>query len=103
MSVPIKHGDLPEWLRQIAIEVNKILRGKTENSGSFTLSASTTTTNVDDSRVGINSKIIITPTSSAAAAEYGTIYVSNVTKEQFTVTHSSTADTDKTFDYILVG
>lgn len=103
MSVPVKHGDLPEWLRQVAIEVNRILRGKTENGGSFTLDDGSTTTDVADTRVGINSKIIITPTSSTAAAEYGTIYVSATTKEQFTVTHSNTADTDKTFNYIIVG
>ena len=103
MTVPLRHNDQHEWLQLIARNVNAIENGKTLNGSTCTLSASTTTTNVADRRVGINSKILLMPTSATAAAEFGTIYVSAVTKEQFTLTHLNTADVDKTFFYIVVG
>lgn len=94
---------MTEWVRLIARNLNLIEQGKQTNTGSFTLTASTTTTTVSDSRVGINSVVIPFPTSATAAAEFGTIYISNTTKEQFTVTHANTADSDKTFNYIVIG
>ncbi len=103
MAVPIKHNDKEEWMQLMAKSINNQEQGKTLNGGTCTLDANSASTDVADRRVGINSKIILFPTSANAAAEMGTIYVSAVTKQQFTLTHGNDADTDKTFFYIVVG
>lgn len=101
--VPLQHANPTEWVKVIARTVNGLLNGRQNNTGSFTLTASATSTVVSDLRVGIDSVILFSPKTANAAAEYGTIYISAVTKEQFTVTHANTADVDKTFDYVVVG
>ena len=70
-------------------------------NGSFTLTASTTSTVVTDKRVNSTSVILLMATTATAAAEMDNIYIAPG-REQFTVTHSNTSDTDKTFNYTVV-
>lgn len=87
-------GEAPEelktWLDRLIKELPK--------TGTFTLDANDTSTVVTDSRVNSGSIINITPTTSTAASEMGTIYIT-AGSGQFTLTHSNTADDDKTFNY----
>ena len=85
--------------------IRQIMDGKTNNRGTFTLTASTTTTAAIDARCGANSVVLFMPTTANAAAEIGagTIYVSSTGKQTFTVTHANNAQTDRTFKYVIVG
>ena len=91
--------------RDIAGVVNAMLIGGINIGGSLTLTASVTTTTVQDARVSGGSKILLFPTSDTAALQFGngTLYVSTKAKGSFTVTQSDTADGTETFDYIAIG
>lgn len=91
--------------REISQVVNGVLDGKLNSTGTFTCTASATTTSVTDYRAGLDSVILLMPTTANAAAEMGggTIYVSTRAKQSFTVTHASNTQTDRTFDYIIIG
>jgi len=88
---------------------NNVLRGvmdgKTNNTGSFTLTASVASTAVTDLRVGADSVILVSPTTANAATEWasGGMYISSVGKDTFTVTHANNAQTDRTFNYAVIG
>jgi len=79
--------------------------GKTNNTGSFTLTASVASTAVTDLRVGADSVILVSPTTANAATEWasGGMYISSVGKDTFTVTHANNAQTDRTFNYAVIG
>jgi len=82
--------------------VNNILSGKLNAVGTFTVTNSATSTVVTDYRVGKESVILLMPTTSAAAGEIATTYVSTRAKNSFTVTHPS-ATTSRIFDYCVIG
>lgn len=98
---------LGTWYRELAISHNNIMRGKTNNTGSFTLTANTTTTTIQESegRVGEETQLHFAPTTATAAAD--TPYISangrDVLNNRVIVTHANTADTDKTYKYTLIG
>ena len=73
--------------------------------GSVTLAASSATTVVTDYLTGPDSRVFFSPTTANAAAEVGngTMYVSARASGSFTVTHANNSQTDRTFDYLLVG
>lgn len=105
-QVPESFNTINEWVRRVAQKVNQILDGKTNNTGSVTLTASTTTTTVTDRRVGVESVILFMPTTANASAEIGAggMYVSTQTAgTSFVITHANNAQTDRTFRYIIVG
>jgi len=91
--------------REVSQVVNNILEGKLNSTGSFTCTASAATTAVTDFRVGKESVILLMPTTANAASELGagTIFVSTRAKQSFTVTHANNAQTDRTFDYVVIG
>ena len=76
-----------------------------ENGGEVTLSPNTTSTVVNNSNVTSNSSIVLFPTSANAAANFtdGNMYIAAKTPGSgFTITHTNDANTDKTFDYIII-
>jgi hypothetical protein len=91
--------------REISQVVNNLLDGKSNNTGTFTCTASAATTAVTDFRAGKSSIILLMPQTANAAAEVGngTIYVSTRAKQSFTVTHANNAQTDRTFGYVVIG
>jgi len=91
--------------REVANVVNNILGGKLNCTGSVTLTASAASTAVTDQRAGYESVILFMPTTANAAAEQaaGGMYVSTRGKQTFTITHANNAQTDRTFDYIIIG
>ena len=96
--------DKDEWLRKIANAVNGIMDGKINATGTFTLTASVTSTVVVDRRCGTNSVVLITPTTANAAGALATTYIPSTTiKNQFTVTHANAGTTDRTFNYAILG
>lgn len=99
------YADWKQGLYEIAIAVQRVMRGETNNAGSATLAANVATTTVTDARVGANTKIVMMPTTANAAAEIGagTIYVSSKADGSFVLTHANNAQADRAFDYILAG
>lgn len=92
-------------IRSIVRVINNIMRGKTNNRGEVTLTASASSTVVSDVNVGGDSVIHFMPTTANAAIELGnsTMYVSSTGKQTFTITHDNNSQTDRTFRYIIIG
>jgi hypothetical protein len=91
------------FFRRLFSQIEGLLNGQSRNSGTLTLSAGATSTDVDDARFQSGQRVVLFPTSAHAAAGAASTYVSAKTTGQFTVTHPNTADVDKTFDYIFIG
>tara|TARA_R100000808_G_C2150583_1_gene159375 strand:- start:2693 stop:3034 length:342 start_codon:yes stop_codon:yes gene_type:complete len=103
--IDLPDGDMHR--RQIAISVNQMLTGKSNNVIDLTLTASAASTTITDARIGINTALLFMPTTANASAEIGagTIYVSqsNRVNGSVAVTHANNSQTDRTFKVILVG
>ena len=89
--------------RAIALAVRQIAAGKINSTGTVTLAASTTTTQVNDERAGGDSVILLMPRTANAATAISSTYVSARTKQSFTLTHANNAQTDRTFGYVVLG
>ena len=89
--------------RQLAIVVNNVLAGKTNNTGSLTITANAATTTLTDSRIGANSVIVLMPTTANAAGAIANIYFTAFVEGSCTVNHSNNAQVDRTFRYAVIG
>jgi hypothetical protein len=97
----------PDLLRNIIRVIRGIMQGKTNNTGTVTLTANATTTTITFAagRLGQGTVILLSPTTANAAAALTNVYVSsrNVASNTLTLTHSNTATLDRTFSYVLIG
>lgn len=98
MSIQILPGN-----SQVERTVNELLKGRANNVGEVTLTASVTSTDVTDTRIRSTMKIFLSPRTANAAAALTNVYVSAVADGSFTLTHSSAASVDRTFDYVFHG
>jgi len=91
--------------RTIVEIVRQLMDGKSNNTGSFTVTANQATTAVTDLRVGADSVILPSPITANAATEWasGAMYISSIGKQTFTVTHNNSAPTDRDFTYAVIG
>lgn len=103
VPIPFFQPDEKIHRRNIASWAQWANQGHIACTGTVTLTPSATTTTVTDDRVSINTCPVLTPATSTAAATIATVWVSTVTSGSFTITHASTAATDKTFKYALLG
>ncbi len=87
--------------RDVASAVNLLIDGKHNAKGTFTLTPHTTTTTVEDYRVGEDSVISWTPLTHNAAVEMNIMYVSSRGKHTFTLVHQNKSATDATFAYTV--
>ena len=87
--------------RAVAEVVNNSMNGKTNNTGSVTLAASSTTTTLNDERLGFDSVILLSPLTANAAAQ--SPFISTHAKGSAVITHTSVAHADLLFAYIIVG
>lgn len=90
-------------LQKIVLSINQMMDGRTDNFGSVTLTSGTTTTTITDARASENSTVVLSPRTANAAAAIGTTYVSAKNNGSFVLTHANNGQTDKTFDYALIG
>ena len=97
--------DVARYLLELAAVATRAARGMLNCTGTVTLTASSTTTTLSDQRISARSRIFFFPTTSTAATAYGagSMYVSAKTSGSATITHSNTADTDRVFDYAILG
>ena len=80
-----------------------LLAGKLNCSGTVTLTAGATSTTLTDTRIGGSSVILFCPTTATAATATANLRVTAKADGSATLTHSNTADVDKTFDYAVIG
>lgn len=83
--------------------IRELFFGRSLAVGQFTLRANQTTTTVAAPNIGEQSEIFLSPRTANAATATGNTRVTTVAPGTFTVTHSSTADADKTFGYVALG
>ncbi len=105
MFAPVSLSDLdsPVARRRQAEAINALGNGRSNATGTVTLTASATSTAVTDRRVGIDSVVLLMPTTANAAAAIGTTYVGARGIGSFTLTHANNSQTDRTFAYAIVG
>lgn len=101
--IPRDHPDEKVHRALIASAVNGLIDGKLDVIGTVTLAASATTTTVSDNKFESGMVPLFVPTTSNAAGALSGLYVSARTKGEFTLTHASTATTDRTFLYVRLG
>lgn len=89
--------------RELALVVQNILQGKTNNVGSLTLTANAAATTLSDKRIGANSSILLMATTANAAGALATTYFTAFGDGTCTVNHANNAQTDRTFRYAVIG
>lgn len=105
LKIPIVNN-FTNWAREATAIINNIMLGKTNNTGTFTLTANATSTTITlaSGRLTPDSVIHWTAkTANAAGALSGMYYSVDAANNTFTVTHANTAAVDKTFSYTHVG
>lgn len=83
----------------------QLIRGRSNAVGSVTLAANAASTTVTRDNMNENAAVFLVPRTANASAEIGagTAYVSAITSADFTITHANNAQTDRTFDYVVIG
>ena len=102
-TVPLIYDKWEEWCRQLALSINALLVGKSNNLFEVTLAVSpATTTVIANTRITPETRIFLTATTATAAAAVGGLFVTASTGA-ITLNHAANAATDRTYAYILVG
>lgn len=105
-SAPEAWANEVEHRRKIARTANLALGGKLNAVTSITLTPSATSTTIIDERIGANTFIGLFPrTANAVTAQISGLFIAVNAKKagQATLTHASSANTDQTFDVLLIG
>jgi hypothetical protein len=88
--------------REISEVVNNAMNGKTNNTGSITLAVGgATSTVIYDERIGFDSVVLLTPTTSGASGY--AYYVDTNAKGSITIRHAANSTAGRTFRYLVVG
>jgi len=88
--------------REISNVVNNIMDGKTNNTGSVTIAVgSATSTVILDERIGFESVVLLTPTTSGASGY--AYYIDSNVKGSATIRHAANTTAGRTFRYVVVG
>lgn len=101
--VPRTWHDESDHRARLADAINNILRGKTNNVSTFTLTDNSATSVLTDIRIGLNSMIMLQPTTANAAAELATLYFDTPNDGSITVNHANNSQTDRTYLYAIIG
>ena len=87
--------------REVSEIVNNLVEGKSNNTGDFSTSTSSTTTTLYDERIGYNSVILFMPLDHDSSQELKDIYFTNFAKGSCTVNHGNHA-TARTYRYAII-
>ena len=100
-------------LKKIVLAIQQLAAGRSNATGTVTLATSSATTTVSVANGAVTqsgliapgSVPILVPTTANAATEIGngTIYISAVAKDSFTITHANSATTGRTFSWAILG
>ena len=90
--------------RQISEVVNGAMSGKLNNTTTLTMTASSATqTNLDDSRIGVESVLSFTPTTTAASTFMNNFHVSAKAVGSAVITHGVNTDSNRIYDVLIFG
>jgi hypothetical protein len=95
-------------LQKIVLSIQQLAAGRSNAVGAVTLTPGSATTVVVPTQSGMiapGSTPILTPTTAAAATEMasGNLFVSAIAKDTFTINHTNSATTGRTFLYAIHG
>lgn len=96
-KTPLVWNDAEGHRRRLAETINQLVDGKTNATGSVTLTNSTTTTTVTNERCAADSVVLLMPKSADAAAEAWHVAPAN---GSFVITHSNDTTT-RAFGYVI--
>lgn len=100
--VPQSGKNPAAWIQRAAGKINSLLNGKMNATFTVTLTASATSTQINDSRIGATSFIGLTPQTPAAVTAAPNIHI--VPAVGFaTISHASNASTSQTFSGCILG
>ncbi len=106
-TVPLKalFWQMIEWNRLSAEVINRLMDGKDNATGLFTVALSVATTTLIDRRIGPDTLVVMVPTTAVAATEVATLYqdLPNITRGQAVLNHTNSATAARTFGYALRG
>lgn len=103
VSIPTFQPDEIRHRRDIAQWSQWVNQGHLQDVGNVTLTPSTVSSVVVDSRISINSFVGFMPMTANALSAAPTLFVSTIATGSFTITHGNSASIDKTFRYALLG
>lgn len=85
--------------------INELIRGRSNATGTVTLTASSTTTTIRVDTINTDAQLFLFPRTAAAATELGagTIYGTVTAAGTVSITHANSASTTRTFGYLVVG
>ena len=99
---PIDHPNPQEHLRSLAEASHLLFEGKINSISTVTLTASSATSTLTDTRIGPDSFIGFMPTTANAKTE-GTPYVTARGKQTATLNHANNSQSDRTYIYAILG
>ncbi len=101
ISVSTQDKDLSKF----ALAIQQLANGRSNAVGVVTLAVSATITTVSAINCAAGSCVFLFPVTADAAAALASTYVpiATVTKQQFVISHASSALTDRTFFYLCIG
>lgn len=90
--------------RQRDQAINELIMGRSNAVGAVTLTAGATTTTVARSTISKDAVVMLFPMTANAAAALATTYATtSVSGGSFTITHANNAQTDRNFQYVVLG
>lgn len=92
-------------ITRIVESIIQLSEGRQDSVGDVTLRANQTTTAVSFPNVSADARVFLFPQTAHAAAALATTYIlkANIIRKQFTITHASDSQTDKTFSFLCIG
>ncbi len=102
MTATVLNSDEKD-LRKIVFQHNEVTRGRSNATGSVTLTVSSTTTDVTAQNCAAGSQVFLSPMTANAAAAVASTYISAVANGSFTITHANNSQTDRDFGYVCLG
>lgn len=101
---PVFMPDSAQHRRKLGESLKNAMAGKINATTSVTLTANATSTTLIDNRIGANTHITFSPrTADAVTAQISGLYVASKKAGHATLAHASSANTDQTFDVLLIG
>jgi hypothetical protein len=94
---------ISNWLIRVRDVVNDILRGNFNATIDITLTANSATTALTNPLLSGMSGLYFSPLTANAAAEIPTLYVSAQGSHTATLTHTNSAQVDRTFKLLVIG
>lgn len=96
-------GSTEKDLSKFALSLQQLASGRSNATGTVTLTAGATSTVVTPQNCASGSAVFLFPKTANAAGAMSTTYVSSVGKQTFTITHANAATVDRTFFYVCLG